>query len=83
MQVHRFRDRVTLHLIDGQTHMLSPKAARALAATLYEYARDVESSRYLESRLTSERFDKDSRRSRRLGVSDVVTADQYRSDPNL
>ena len=85
MQVHRFRNRVAIHLNEGPTHYLSPKAARALGSALTEAARDVKAGPYLESNLKTEHFDRDmgSRPARRMGPGDVMTADEWSKAPDL
>lgn len=47
--VHRFRDRVAVHVGTGETAYLTPKQARALAHALYKTARDIDNRAFTES----------------------------------
>lgn len=49
MQVHRFREKVAVHVGDGATTYLTPEQARALADALTRCADDTEARRFTES----------------------------------
>ena len=52
-QVHRFRDKVAIHVGDGQTVYLSPEVAKELGEALIECAEDVENYRFVDSPFTN------------------------------
>lgn len=53
MQVHRFRDRVAIHLATGPTHYLLPSEAKAIGKLLMDCAKDVRAASYGESQFES------------------------------
>lgn len=50
-QVHRFRDKVAIHVGNGSTVYLTQKEARALANALQACQRDISLTRYVDSEL--------------------------------
>jgi len=52
-RVHRFRDKVAIHVGDGQTVYLSPDVAKELGEALIECAEDVDNYRFADSPFTT------------------------------
>lgn len=52
-RVHRFHDKVAMHIGDGSTVYVTPEFAQALAEKLLAFAHDCMTTKFTESTLTA------------------------------